>query len=190
MQLLRGVEVVLGGVFGGRVHGLHHVFGQHILPHRQGDGAVEEHMVLAYGVAAQPLLPLEGHVLLDLHGAEALEQDAAQGGLDVVVDNLLVAVDRGDGPRGAHHVVQPVVQPPAEGDVAGEHVLLDAPGPQKVVPDQDGLLQGGEAPGLFQAVAPGVHAVVEGDVIQALHVIIRNVGCYRFSGHDVNPFSL
>ena len=84
-------------------------------------------MVPPQGVAGQigGLLDLNV-VLLDVHGGELQQGDVPQGGEDVVVDDLLIAVDRGLRPGGPDDVFHPALQPVGQGEVVlgGAQLLL------------------------------------------------------------------
>ena len=181
LKLLRGVEAVLGRALRRGIDGVDHVLPQHVLLDRQPHGAVEQDVVLADGVGAQPLLLLAVEILLDLHRGEALEQHPPQDGLDMVVNDLLIAVDRSHRPGGPDHVVEPVVQPLSHRHAAGQDAPPDIPGGEEVVPHQDRLLQCGEAAGLFHPVSLAVHTVMQGHIIAILLIVESNIGGYSSS---------
>lgn len=144
-------------------------------------------MVPPQGVGAQAhvLLDLDV-VLLDVHGGELEQGDVPQAGEQVVVDNLLVAVDGGLRPGGPDDVVHPALQPVGQGEVVlgGAELLL--PVGQKVPQAYPGGVKG--PVGLIPLDPPAllVLAQVHADVVDFPNVVIGNVALYCLSCHSVD----
>ena len=179
---------MVGRSLGRRGHSLHHVSGQHLLFDRQAEGGVQEHMVFADGIVAQSLCQFLGHILLQLYCGKLTQQHIAQGRLDVVFDDFLVAIGGGNCPVGPNHVVQPVVQPDAQCGACGQDLAPDAFFPQEGIPHDLGLFQRREAFGLSDPVSRSVNSAADGDVVALFDIVIGDVGSNCFSCHKCTSF--
>ena len=177
------VEVVGGMGGGGRKDPLGRIAGEELLPPGVLQGVVEQAVVLAHRVAAQPLLLLLVEVALDLGGGQPVQRHRPQSRGQVVADNHVVAVDGAGAAAGRDDLLQPVGQPLAHGQAPFPALLQDAAAVE-AVQGLDGLLQGGiAAHGPFRrAAAPGPCA--HGDVVAAALGVVGDVGHDGLSGHN------
>ena len=176
VELLELQIVIEGGLLGtgtGRLHPVHGGDGDHLLAHRRAQGAGEQVVVAAHGVGGEVGLPLGGGVvLLDLFGAELGQGRVSQGGVNVVVNDLLVGVHRGLRPVGAHDGVHPVFQPLGQRHLLGGNKLGLFPGGMKFLQTVSGRGQGGEGTVLLDALTIFIPPQVHADVVEMAYVVV------------------
>ena len=178
-ELVKALElqvVIEGGLLWTGTGGLHPVHGgdgDHLLTHRRAQGAGEQIMVAAHGVGGQIGLPLGGGVILpNLLGAELGEGRVPQGGVDVVVDDLLVGVHGGLCPVGAHDGVHPILQPLGQGHLLGGDKLGLLPGGVEFLQTVSGCGQGGEGAVLLDTLAVFIPPQIHADIVEVAYVVI------------------
>lgn len=191
-QLVEHLQVLLGIIGGlvelgaGRLHPLHGIDPEHILPHCHPQGGGEQVMVPADGVGREPLRPRHGLVvLLDLLGAELRQGDGAQQRVQVVVDDLLIRIHRSLRPVGADDVLHPVIQPLAQGLLLLGRVEELVPIGVKLPQARPGGGQVGEGAVLLDPLPLAVLAQIHADIIYLSHVIKGNVAFHSFPCHKM-----
>ena len=143
-------------------------------------------MVPPQGVAGQigGLLDLNV-VLLDVHGGELQQGDVPQGGEDVVVDDLLVAVDRGLRPGGPDDVFHPALQPVGQGQVVLGGAQLFLTVGEEVPQPHSGGVEGAVGLIPLDPLTLLVLAQVHAYVIDLADVVVGNVTLHSLSCHSV-----
>ena len=183
-QVLRAVEPGFEGNHPGRLHPVSGASGQHVLFHRHAQGRGEQVMVPSNGIGGEALLPHEhGVIFLNVLGGDLLQGDVPQGGRDVVIDDLVVAVHRGLRPVGLDHLLHPVGQPLVQGNGPGYYLAAKGTLRLEFPKGFSGQGQAGEGVIGADAVSALRQAVVHVDVVELTDTVKGDVALNAFSRH-------